>query len=91
MNVLTEMSVTEKKNPYILAKCMQPGENKTQEQRERERKTHIITNPLNIPNSPAFRSQKLRTNACIPTSTAVPTAGMTTAVNATPSTNGRTG
>lgn len=33
MNVLTEMSVTEKKNPYILAKCMQPGENKTQDQR----------------------------------------------------------
>lgn len=22
-----------KKNPYILAKCMQPGENKTQDQR----------------------------------------------------------
>lgn len=59
--------------------------------RGKKGETHIITNPLNIANNPAFKSQKLLTKTCIPTSTVTPTAGIMNVVNITPSTNGRSG
>ena len=65
-------------------------DNNPEREREKEKEknpTHIIINPFNTAKTPAFASQKLLTQYCIPTTVETPNTGITTAVTTTPNTN----